>query len=117
MLTASGIAASRVASLSTMSAPPISSVYPDSAALNAGHDSLFVIASRLTNALSANLAKHGQEQRLPVIGAWREYADNGRLLSYGPNRAFEATQIARYVEQVRKGTKPADLPIQQPTKF
>ena len=80
-------------------------------------DSLFVIASRLLNIVASKIAQYGREQRLPVIAPWREFVDNGWLLSYGPSRIFEATRIAGYVEKVFKGAKPADLPIEQPVKF
>ncbi|WLA66059.1 ABC transporter substrate binding protein [Bradyrhizobium diazoefficiens] len=49
--------------------------------------------------------------------AWREFAASGALLSYGPDRIFEAKRIAGYVQKVLNGTKPADLPIEQPVKF
>jgi putative ABC transport system substrate-binding protein len=80
-------------------------------------DSLFIIASRLTNFLAGEIAKYGQEQRLPVIAAWREFTASGALLSYGPNRVFEARRLAGYVQRVLSGAKPADLPIEQPVKF
>jgi putative tryptophan/tyrosine transport system substrate-binding protein len=80
-------------------------------------DSLFIIASRLTNFLAAEIAKYGQEQKLPVIAAWREFTASGALLSYGPNRVFEARRLAGYVQKVLNGAKPADLPIEQPVKF
>jgi len=57
------------------------------------------------------------EQRLPVIAAWREFAASGALLSYGPNRIFEAKRVAGYVQKVLTGAKPADLPIEQPVRF
>jgi putative ABC transport system substrate-binding protein len=82
-----------------------------------GADSLFVIASRLINVLATKIAQYGREQRLSVIAPWREFVASGCLLSYGPNRGFEAARIAVYVEKVFKGAKPADLPIEQPTKF
>jgi len=41
----------------------------------------------------------------------------GALLSYGPNRVFEAKRVARYVQKVLTGAKPAELPIEQPVKF
>jgi putative tryptophan/tyrosine transport system substrate-binding protein len=47
----------------------------------------------------------------------REFADSGALLSYGPNRAYEAKRLASYVQKVLNGAKPADLPIEQPVKF
>jgi putative ABC transport system substrate-binding protein len=88
-----------------------------SAASASGADGLFVIASRLTNFVAANIAQHGQERRLPVIAAWREQVASGCLLSYGPSRIFEAKRLAGYVEKVFKGAKPDDLPIEQPEKF
>ena len=104
-----------------LSAYPISNVAELDGALAAasatGADSLFVIASRMTNFAAAKIAKYGQEQRLPVIASWREFTAAGALLSYGPSRIFEATRLAGYVEKVLNGTKPADLPIEQPVKF
>jgi putative ABC transport system substrate-binding protein len=100
---------------------PINNVADLDAALSAasasGADSLFVVASRLTNFAAAKIAQHGREQRLPVIASWREFAASGALLSYGPSRIFEAKRLAEYVEKVFKGAKPADLPIEQPVKF
>jgi putative ABC transport system substrate-binding protein len=87
------------------------------AASASGADSLFVIASRMTNFSAEKIAKYGQERRLPVIGPWREYTAAGALLSYGPNRVFEAKRLAGYVEKVLRGAKPADLPIEQPVRF
>jgi putative tryptophan/tyrosine transport system substrate-binding protein len=86
-------------------------------AASASADSLFVIASRMTNFFAAKIAKHGEARRLPVIASWREFAAAGGLLSYGPSRTFEAKRLAVYVEKVLNGTKPADLPIEQPVKF
>jgi ABC-type uncharacterized transport system substrate-binding protein len=87
------------------------------AARSGGANSLFVVASRLTNFLAPRIAQYGLEQRLPVIAAWREFASSGALLSYGPNRIFEAKRVAGYVQKVSAGAKPADLPIEQPVKF
>jgi putative tryptophan/tyrosine transport system substrate-binding protein len=104
-----------------LTAHPIHNIADLDAVLRAtsasGADSLFVIASRLTNAVAAKIAQYGREKRLPVIAAWREFVASGCLLSYGPNRILESTRIAGYVEKVLKGAKPADLPIEQPTKF
>jgi ABC-type uncharacterized transport system substrate-binding protein len=87
------------------------------AASTNGANSLFVVASRLTNFVAPRIAQYGLEQRLPVITAWREFAISGALLSYGPNRIFEAKRVAGYVQKVLTGAKPADLPIEQPVKF
>jgi putative ABC transport system substrate-binding protein len=100
---------------------PVKNVADLDAALRAasasGADSLFVVASRLTNFAADKIAQHGRAQRLPVIASWRESAASGALLSYGPNRIHEAKRLAAYVEKVFKGVKPADLPIEQPEKF
>jgi putative ABC transport system substrate-binding protein len=80
-------------------------------------DAIFVIASRLTNLLSAKIAQFGLNEKIPVIAAWREFTANGALLSYGPDRILQAKKIAEYVQKVLNGAKPADLPIEQPTRF
>jgi putative ABC transport system substrate-binding protein len=100
---------------------PISNVADLGATLHAasasGADSVFVVASRLMVVVRAKIAQYGREQRLPVIAPWREFVASGCLVSYGPDRVFEATRIAGYVEKVFKGAKPADLPIERPVKF
>ena len=76
-----------------------------------------MIASRLTNLHSDRIAEFGLKEKIPVIAAWREFTAGGALLSYGPDRVLQAKKIAEYVQKVLNGTKPADLPIEQPTKF
>jgi putative ABC transport system substrate-binding protein len=87
------------------------------AASGGGADGLFIISSRLTGVVAAEIARHGRERRLPVIASWREFAASGALLSYGPSRVFEAKRLVGYVQKVLNGAKPADLPIEQPVKF
>jgi putative ABC transport system substrate-binding protein len=58
-------------------------------------------------------AVHG----LPAIYPEREYADDGGLAAYGPSVSENFRRAAGYIDRILKGTKPADLPIQQPTKF
>ena len=48
---------------------------------------------------------------------FREYVDGGGLISYGPNLVSQYRQAAMYVDKVLKGAKPADLPVEQPSKF
>ena len=57
------------------------------------------------------------KNRLPAVYPLREYVDAGGLMSYGPHFAALHRRAATYVDRILKGTKPADLPVEQPTKF
>jgi putative ABC transport system substrate-binding protein len=57
------------------------------------------------------------ENRLPAIAAAREYAEAGLLLTYGIDLRGQFRQSAVFVDKIFKGAKPADLPVEQPTKF
>jgi putative tryptophan/tyrosine transport system substrate-binding protein len=57
------------------------------------------------------------KNRLPTISGFASWADNGGLLTYGPDRNVMYRRAAVYVDKILKGTKPADLPIEAPTKF
>ena len=57
------------------------------------------------------------KSRLPAIFNLREFADSGGLVAFGPNRTDEFRRAAAYVDKILKGAKPADLPVEQPTKF
>jgi len=65
----------------------------------------------------AKLQELVQTTRLPVVYALREHVVAGGLLSYGANLAANYRRAATYVDKILKGAKPADLPIEQPTKF
>jgi putative ABC transport system substrate-binding protein len=56
-------------------------------------------------------------QRLPVISISRAYVADGGLMSYGPSLADNIGHAATYVARILEGAKPADLPVEQPTKF
>jgi putative tryptophan/tyrosine transport system substrate-binding protein len=57
------------------------------------------------------------KNRLPAVYPWREGVDAGGLMAYGPNVADLFRRAATYVDKILKGTQPADLAVQQPTKF
>ena len=57
------------------------------------------------------------KNRLPVIYPQSEYVEHGGLMSYAPNYADLYRRAATYVDKILKGAKPADLPVEQPTKF
>ena len=58
-----------------------------------------------------------ERHRIPAIHTSQIWADAGGLMSYGPNRAEPYRRVAVYVDKILKGTKPADLPVEGPTKY
>ena len=58
-----------------------------------------------------------QRHRLPAIFGFRQFVSEGALISYGPDTADIARRAASYVDRILKGEKPADLPVQAPTKY
>jgi ABC-type uncharacterized transport system substrate-binding protein len=63
------------------------------------------------------LTSFTQRNRLPAIYAQKEFVDAGGVMSYGPNLADLYRRAASYVDKILKGAKPADIPVEQPTKF
>jgi putative tryptophan/tyrosine transport system substrate-binding protein len=57
------------------------------------------------------------KSRLPSVYPQREYVDAGGLMSYGADIADSYRRVAYFVDRILKGAKPADLPVEQPTKF
>ena len=55
--------------------------------------------------------------RLPTMHTVREFVEAGGLMSYGPNWPNQFRRAADYVDKILRGAKPADLPVEQPTKF
>ena len=65
----------------------------------------------------AQIAQLAAQHQLPTISVYRPFVDAGGLMMYGPDTADVFHRSASYVDRVLKGAKPADLPVQQPTKF
>ena len=80
-------------------------------------DALLIVATPVSYGLRKEIAEFAIKQRLPAIGARREEAVAGTLMSYGASLTDIFRIAATYVDRILKGAKPADLPIEQPTKF
>jgi putative ABC transport system substrate-binding protein len=81
-------------------------------------DGLYVPASGpLMRANEKRIVAFALKSRLPSIYYYRESVDAGGLMSYGPDLADSYRRVATYVDKILKGAKPADLPVEQPTKF
>ena len=78
---------------------------------------LTVLASNMFNSERRRLVDLAAKNRLPALYSARELVDAGGLMSYGANLADLNRRAATYVDRILKGTKPADLPVEQPTKF
>jgi putative tryptophan/tyrosine transport system substrate-binding protein len=84
---------------------------------NARAESLIVIASHTIDEARTPLAQFALKHRLPTALAFREYVEAGGLMSYGPNLSAIHQRAAYYIDRLLRGTKPADLPIEQATTF
>jgi putative ABC transport system substrate-binding protein len=87
------------------------------AMIKEGAGALFVISSGMFLDESKRIADLAKKHRLPTIATVKEYVDAGGLMSYGVNSPDLFRRAAIYVDKILKGAKPADLPVEQPTKF
>ena len=69
------------------------------------------------NANQKRIVGFALKSRLPSVYIRREFVDAGGLMSYGADLADSYKRVAYYVDRILKGAKPADLPVEQPTKF
>jgi putative ABC transport system substrate-binding protein len=82
-----------------------------------GAEALNVLASPLLHGNRHAIFMQTAELHLPAIYQWPETAQEGGLLAYGPRFTEVFRQLARQLEKVLRGANPADLPIEQPTRF
>jgi putative ABC transport system substrate-binding protein len=78
---------------------------------------LTVVTSIMFFSERRRLVELAAKSRLPAVYPWREPVDAGGLLAYGPNLPDLYRRAAGYVDRILKGAKPADMPVEQPTKF
>jgi ABC-type uncharacterized transport system substrate-binding protein len=80
-------------------------------------DATLILSSPLTFPNRVVMNESALKYRVPTIVSLREYVEAGALMSYGPNYADHSRRAAVYVDEILKGAKPADLPVQLPTTF
>jgi len=85
-----------------------------------GHDrvrALLLFTDAIFYSMRRRIVEYAAKSRLPAMYWQREFADDGGLMSYGPFTNDLFRRAATYVDKILKGAKPADLPVEQPTKF
>ena len=87
------------------------------AAAKAGAGALITLPDPVTNTQQARIVELAAKERLPTMFTQRPPVDLGGLMSYGPNYADLFRRSATYVDKILKGAKPAELPVEQPTRF
>ena len=87
------------------------------AAVKGGSAALAVMPSPLVSARPRLIADMARRHLLPSIFDLREFVATGGLASYGPDPAEINRRVAAMVDKILKGAKPADIPVEQPTKF
>jgi putative ABC transport system substrate-binding protein len=80
-------------------------------------DALLVVAESMFVLHRTRLAELALKHRVPTIYGLRENVEAGGLMSFGPTLSSASRRSATFVDKILKGTKPADLPVEQPTKF
>ncbi len=87
------------------------------AAVGQQADALSVNADAFFTPRRTQIVALAARHRLPAVYPWREYVEAGGLMSYGPTITWAYHQLGVYASRILNGAKPADLPVQMPTKF
>ena len=80
-------------------------------------EAIVPVASALFHAEKQRLVALATRHRLPTVDENRAFPESGGLMSYGPDIGDVFRRAATYVDRIVKGTRPADLPVEQPTRF
>ena len=80
-------------------------------------EALYVVGDPLMNLNRMRINTFALAARLPTMYLQREFVETGGLMSYGPNYPDLNRRAADYVDKILRGTKPGDIPVEQPTKF
>ncbi|MGH7335913.1 MAG: ABC transporter substrate-binding protein [Candidatus Rokuibacteriota bacterium] len=86
------------------------------AAVTGRAEAIIVVSSRQMTLNRARILEFARSSKLPLACGWGPWAQGGALLSYGPDQNLLVRRAATYVDKILRGAKPADLPVEQPTK-
>ena len=85
--------------------------------VNERAEALYVVGEALVNVNGVQITKLALDARLPTVSTYREFAVSGGLIAYGPSLATLFQRAADDVDKILRGARPADIPVEQPTKF
>lgn len=97
------------------SARDFEAAYP--ALLRERAEAIVAFPDALVMSQARAIADFSRKHRVPAVSGWSEFADEGNLLTYGPNLRTTWKQAADVVDRILRGARPADLPVEQPSSF
>jgi putative ABC transport system substrate-binding protein len=112
---AAGVFKAQLQYLDVLSPKDIATVFRE--ARKGRADAVLVLQGGVFNSQRKQIVDLAVKNRLPAIYNRRDYVEDGGLMSYGVNFTHLDRRAATYVDKILKGAKPADLPVEQPTKF
>jgi putative tryptophan/tyrosine transport system substrate-binding protein len=92
-------------------------IAPAFAALKDRAQAVYLPSDPVLFSIHGRISALARDARMPLIAVVRDYVDAGALMSYGPDYPDQFRHAAEYVDKILRGTKPSDLPVEQPTKF
>jgi putative ABC transport system substrate-binding protein len=95
----------------------VEDIVPAFAAVRGRAEALYVVGDPLVFTQRIRIVTLSLVERLPTIYNFREHVDAGGMMSYGPSFTDLFRRSADFVDKILRGTKPADIPVEQPTKF
>jgi putative ABC transport system substrate-binding protein len=92
-------------------------IVPALAAIKGHADALYIVTDPMIFTNRRNIHSLAVDVQLPTICTYREYAEAGCLMSFGPSNTDLFRRTAEYVDKILRGAKPGEIPVEQPTKF
>lgn len=81
------------------------------------HAALIVLSDPMFYAERKQILELAANRRMPIVSDWKDMAEAGALIAYGPSLDHLAQRAATYVDKILRGTRPSDIPVEQPTRF